>query len=90
MSEVPMYLMMSLSVGTPLVCLRYCQPQGLYTISPYQRFASGRRGNTSKLFKDYGLKAKAIIWPWSSFMCHVRSTAAGPARCAAVPRRARI
>ena len=36
-----------------------------------------------KGFKDFYLKAKAIIWPWLSYMCRVRSTA-GRVPCGAV------
>jgi len=33
--------------------------------------ASERRGNSLKGY----LRAKASIWPWLSYMCHIRSTA---------------
>ena len=37
--------------------------------------ASGLRGNTSKRFEDFRLKAKARIWPWLSYVGHIRSAA---------------
>ena len=40
------------------------------------RAASEQRGDNFKRFKDFWLKAKAIIWPWLSCMCHIRSTGA--------------
>ena len=39
-----------------------------------QQAASERRGNTVKRFKNFYLEAKASIWPWLSWMCHVGST----------------
>ena len=33
-----------------------------------------RRGVDLKRSKDFDLKAKAIIWPGLSYMCHIRST----------------
>ena len=33
--------------------------------------ASERSGNTLK--HNFSLKAKARIWPWLSYMCHIRS-----------------
>ena len=34
-----------------------------------------RRSNRLKGFEDFYLNAKARIWPWLSYVCHVRSTA---------------
>ena len=28
--------------------------------------------------RNFYLKAKARIWPWLSYMCHIRSTVVGP------------
>jgi len=39
--------------------------------------APGRNGNTVKAFKDFDLKAKAILWPSLSNMCHIRLKAQG-------------
>ena len=36
--------------------------------------ASERRENNVKHFRDICLIARAVIWPWRSHMCHVRST----------------
>ena len=33
-----------------------------------------RRGDNLKGSKDFYLKDKAIIWPWLSDVCHIRST----------------
>ena len=35
-----------------------------------------RRGNTFTAFNAFDLEAKAKLWPWLSYMCHIRSTAA--------------
>ena len=35
----------------------------------------GEEGTTEKVLRMLCLKAKARIWPWMSYMCHVRSTA---------------
>jgi len=40
--------------------------------------AAERKGNQLKGLKDFYLNAKARIWPWLSYMCHIRSTAACP------------
>jgi hypothetical protein len=42
--------------------------------------ASEQRENTLKGFKDFNLKAKAGIWPWLSYMCHIRYSADSSAR----------
>jgi len=42
--------------------------------------ACERRGTNLTGFMDLYLKAKAIIWPWLSYMCHIRSTAGAFAR----------
>jgi len=34
--------------------------------------ASERRGNNLKGFKHFYLEAKARIWPWLAYMCHIR------------------
>ena len=39
--------------------------------------ASNRNGNTLKRFKDVCFNANARIWPWLSYMCHIRSTGDG-------------
>ena len=41
----------------------------------YRGSASKPRGNTVQGFKDFFLKAKARIWAWLSYMCHICSTA---------------
>ena len=46
--------------------------------------ASERRGNTLKRLKDVYLKGTAIIWPWLSCMCQMRSAIGGAFR-GAVP-----
>ena len=46
---------------------------------PVSSFADAeQRGNTLQNCQDFYLKAKARIWPWPSYMCQIRSTAAGP------------
>ena len=35
-----------------------------------------RRGDNLEGFNDFYRKAKARIWPWLSYMCHIRSIAA--------------
>ena len=39
--------------------------------------ASERRGDNFKRFDDFYLKARSIIWPQLTYMCHIRSTAVG-------------
>ena len=39
---------------------------------------SERRGNNIKRVIDFYLKAKAKIWPWLGYMCHVRSETDAP------------
>ena len=43
--------------------------------------ASERRGNNLKRSEDFCLKAMARIRLWLSYMCHIRSTAAGGGWC---------
>jgi len=54
---------------------RMCSPSWRATsaTTPSAPPASERRGDN---FQDFHLKAKAIIWLWLSYMCHIRSTAA--------------
>ena len=39
--------------------------------------ASEPRGNSLKRFEELCLIAKARVWPWLSYMRHIRSTAGG-------------
>ena len=39
-----------------------------------------RRVNNLKVSRDFYLEAKARIWPWLSYMCHIGSTAAYESR----------
>ena len=36
-----------------------------------------RRGKTLNGFKDFYVKAKARIWPWLPYICHICSIVAG-------------
>ena len=56
---------------TPPQPLADCTPPPL----PQPLFVSKRRGINLKGLQDFYLKAKARIWPWLSYMCHIRSTA---------------
>ena len=38
-----------------------------------------RSGNTLKRYKRFYLEAKARMWPWLSYLCHIRSKAADSA-----------
>jgi len=48
------------------------------TVQSYPRFlaaAAVRRRNNFQRFKPFDLKVTAIIWPFLSYVCHIRSTA---------------
>jgi len=50
--------------------------RGAGPLRPLEAAASKRRANDINRFKDFHLTAKARIWPWLSYMCHIRSTKA--------------
>ena len=45
------------------------------SVHQFDKFAYDRRGNNSNILKDIYLEAKTIIWPWLSYMSHIRSIA---------------
>ena len=59
----------------PFPCLLGCESPLDTQLSSADAPGQARRGNNSKGFKDFSLKAKARVWPGLSYMCHVGSTA---------------
>ena len=49
--------------------------RGVWPRCPWRQPATKRRGDNLKGFQNFGLNAKARIWPWQSQMCHIRLTA---------------